>query len=77
MRLFKSIGCNQLSKLIALTTFIINYIGLLVFQGYNDLFMTFAIYPSISFFSALAVFLLVRLIYWIFNGFQKYDSECE
>jgi len=70
-------NCRSWSKLIAMIVFGLNYLFLLLFEGYTDMFMVFVIYPSISFFSALAIFIFVRILYWAFKGFNNYDEKCD
>jgi|GEM_PF-2696854 len=77
MKLTNFLTCRIWSKIIALIVFGLNYLALLIFEGYTDIFMVLVIYPSISFFSALAVFILVRILYWVFNGFNRYEEKCD
>jgi len=75
MKIYQKPGFNRLAKLITVLGFFVTYITLIVTEyGVNEE-EAFIEFPILSIIVALVVFLVTRLVYWVFDGFLESKDE--
>ena len=71
MKLYDHTGYKRLTFLIAIVGFIFMYIILVKYNRRAAELEVFIIFPIISALTALLIYALTRIIYWVVDGFRS------